>query len=260
MTVRAASILSTVAVLAAAASPPAAQAEDDPAVVPYRPSVTSPAQLPAPGWLELEAGGLHARGPGDERRSSLPLTLKLAWTPDWGVVLGGEALVSDRVGGATTTGGGDTTLALKHRFAIDDRRAFGLELGTKFPTARASLGSGRQDWSANGIYSADFGDAWHTDINLNETRQGAPAGQPVTWQLGAAASVARSFNDTWGAVAELALTHQAGTPATDQLLLAGSYAPSKAAVLDFGIAQGLNHATPHLQVFLGGTFRLGRLF
>ena len=42
-----------------------AHADDDggPAVVPYRPSVSTPAQLSAPGWVELEAGGLQARGP-----------------------------------------------------------------------------------------------------------------------------------------------------------------------------------------------------
>jgi hypothetical protein len=36
---------------------PVARAQDGgPAVVPYRPSVATPADLPAPGWPELEAG------------------------------------------------------------------------------------------------------------------------------------------------------------------------------------------------------------
>ena len=80
--------------LACAGSVCAADDANDPAVVPYRPSVSTPAQLSAPGWLELEAGGLRAAGP--ERgtsRTTLPWTLKLAFTPDWGIRVGGDAWV-----------------------------------------------------------------------------------------------------------------------------------------------------------------------
>ena len=247
------------ACLAALAAP--AFADDDPAVTPYRPSVSSPAALSAPGWLEMEVGGLAARGPFAERRYSLPTTFKLAFTPDLGVVLGGEAFVQDgSAGGAPVRGVGDTSLTLKQRFAVDERRAFGLELGTTFPTATHGLGNGAQAWTANGIYSADFATDWHTDLNLNETRVDAQAGLPATWQAGWAAALSRSINDDWGAVAELSGTHVPRTTATNQLLVAASYNASKAAVLDVGVAQGLNRVTPHLQVFVGGTFRLGRLF
>ena len=71
-----------------------AHADDSggPAVVPYRPSVSTPAQLSAPGYLELEAGGLRATGPDrGVARTTLPYTLKLAFTPDWGVRVGGDA-------------------------------------------------------------------------------------------------------------------------------------------------------------------------
>ena len=248
-------LAATCAVLA-----PSARAEDDPAVTPYRPTVSSPAALSAPGWVELEGGGLQQRGPGDARRTSVPLTLKLAFTPDVGVVLGGEGWVRQSEGGTAQSGGGDTTLVLKQRFALDEQRAFGLELGTKFPTASRAIGSGEHDWSANGIYSADFAAGWHTDINLNETRQGAPAGQHAAWQAGWAASLSRALNDDWGAAGELSGTHLAGSAPTAQLLFAGSYNASKAAVLDFGIAKGLNRETPHAQVFVGGTFRIGKLF
>src|SRR5262252_7277339 len=76
----------------------AARADDpnDPQVVPYRPTVSTPAQLSAPGWLELEAGGLVANGPAaSASRATLPYTLKLAFTPDWGVRIGGDAWVRD---------------------------------------------------------------------------------------------------------------------------------------------------------------------
>ena len=70
--------------LCTAASTVHAQAADD-AVTPYRPSVSSPAQLPVPGQLELELGGLQTRL-DDDRRASLPYTFKLAFNEAWGVV------------------------------------------------------------------------------------------------------------------------------------------------------------------------------
>lgn len=239
-----------------------ARADDaDPAVTPYRPSVSTPAALSTPGVVEFEAGGLQARGPGDERRTSVPATVKLAFTPDWGVFVTGEALVHDRVAGASASGGGDTTLVLKHRIGIDDARAFGVELGTTFPTASSAVGgAGAQAWDVNAIYSADFAHAWHTDLNLNETRQDAAGGAPTTWQTGWAAALSRSLNDDWGVVGEFSGTHASHAEPTAQFLVAGSFNASRAAVLDFGIAAGLNRATPHAQVFVGGTFRLGRLF
>ena len=61
--------------LALAMAAQAVHAADDggPAVVPYRPSVSTPAQLSAPGYLELEAGGLRASDNGASR-TTLPYT------------------------------------------------------------------------------------------------------------------------------------------------------------------------------------------
>ena len=236
---------------------------DDPQVVPYRPSVSTPAQLSAPGWLELEAGGLVANGPAPgASRATLPYTLKLAFTPDWGVRIGGDAYVRDVEGSfePAATGGGDTELVLKRRFAVSDATAWGLELGEKFPTAGAILGSGHADTIVNGIFSSDFAPAWHTDLNLNETRLGVPAGQSHEWMTGWAAAFSRTLTDKWGAVGELSGTHATAAPNTTQALFAASYAASNAAVFDFGFAAGLTKATPHNQLFAGMTVRLGRLF
>ena len=63
-------------------------AEDPPSVTPYRPSVSTPAALSAPGWMEVEAGVQINRGNAPARRDSLPYTLKLAFTPDWGIQIG----------------------------------------------------------------------------------------------------------------------------------------------------------------------------
>lgn len=242
----------------------AAQADDDggPAVVPYRPSVSTPAQLSAPGWLELEAGGLRATGPDSgTSRTALPYTLKLAFTPDWGIRVGGDAWVRQAAAGADPqTGVGDTSVVLKRRFAVNDATAWGLELGEKFATAGSERGSGHADTTVNAIFSSDFAPAWHTDINLNETRLGVPSGEPHAWQTGWAAAVSRTLTDAWGAVGEFSGTHQVGTNPTAQFLAAASWNASPAAVVDFGAAHGLNGASPRWQVFAGVTLRLARLF
>ena len=244
--------------LVGAASARAADAPDDggPAVVPYRPSVSTPAQLSAPGYLELEAGGLRATGDGASR-TSIPYTLKLAFTPDWGVRVGGEGWVRQAQPGAAQTGVGDTQVVLKRRFEVSDASAWGLELGETFPTAKSSIGLGHAATTVNAIFSSDFAPAWHADINVNETRLG---GQPGAWQLGWAAAFSRTLTDAWGAVGELSGTHQAGASDTAQFLAAATWNQSPAAVFDFGFARGLTDATPHWQVFAGVTVRLGKVF
>ena len=249
-----------IASLACAAA--AAHAADDggPAVVPYRPSVSTPAQLSAPGYLELEAGGLRATGPeSGVARTTLPYTLKLAFTPDWGIRVGGDAWVRQSAPGSSQSGGGDTAVVLKRRFAVDDATAWGLELGETFATARPAIGIGHAQTTVNAIFSSDFAPAWHTDLNLNETHQGG-AGPASAWQTGWAAAFSRTLTDAWGAVGEFSGTHQAGAGNTAQFLAAASWNQSPAAVFDFGAARGLTDATPHWQVFAGVTVRLGKLF
>src|SRR5450432_2355521 len=115
------------AAIAACAPVATMAADDEPSAVPYRPSVSTPAALSTPGWLEIEAGLLHEHD-GAARRDSVPATLKLAFSPDWGVRVGADAWVHVRDdSGARRSGYGDTSVVVKRRFAIDDASAFGLE-------------------------------------------------------------------------------------------------------------------------------------
>jgi hypothetical protein len=67
----------------------------------------------------------------------LPYTLKLAFTPDWGIRVGGDAWVRQaEPGDSAQAGVGDTSVVLKRRFAVSDATAWGLELGETFPTAK----------------------------------------------------------------------------------------------------------------------------
>ena len=260
-----AAVASVIALLAAASGAVQAADEERPAAVPYRPTVSTPAELGAPGWLEGEVGGLLIRNrhvdDGNERRASVPYTLKYAFTDDWGVRIGGESFAHVRnADGTTDSGFGDTALVLKRRFAIDRASAFGLELGAVFPTAKPALqvGSGKTDWSLNGIYSADIG-AWHADVNLVNTRLGGRSeGQSRLQMLGAVA-VSRPVSDRWTAEAEVSGTRQHGAPGTAQFLAAMSLEVRRDLVVDFGVAHGLNRASPTWQAFAGMTMVLGRL-
>jgi hypothetical protein len=238
--------------LAAAAAPASAQSEAG--ITPYRPSVSSPAQLPLAGQLEFEIGGLSNKA-GDVRRDSLPYTFKLAFDEQWGVLLTGESYVSQ--GGQH--GAGDTTLVLKRAYALDGATGIGLELGWKLPTAKDTIGSGKSDFTLNGIVSRDIG-AVHMDANLNATRLGAIEPGSGRVQAGLSASFSTPVSEQWGLTAELAGTRRSGAPHTAQLLCAAAWSPGKRLTLDVGVARGLAPASRSWSLFSGLVVPLAKLW
>lgn len=248
----------------------AAQAADcdgaRPAAVPYRPSVSTPANLSCAGWIEAEVGGLfaHDRHPDADpvRRVSVPYTLKLALDENWGVRIAGDGVVRQTdAEGVHTTGTGDTSIVVKRRFALGDDHAFGLEFGANAPTARHGLGtgSGKPDYALNGIYSADLG-AWHVDSNLVGTRLGAHDGAEGRWQSLAALSISHPLSDSLSLTGELSGTRQSHAASTAQVLGALAYTPRRDIVVDLGAAHSLTRATPTWQVFAGMTIVVAKLF
>ncbi|GAC1608517.1 MAG: hypothetical protein NVS3B2_17980 [Ramlibacter sp.] len=239
----------------------ACRADEAPAVTPYRPSVSTPATLSAPGWLEVEAGVQSSRADDPRRRDTLPYSLKLAFTPDWGIRLGGDSFVRELAAdGSSLRGWGDTSIVLKRRFAVDDASAFGAELGAKLPTARRGLGSGHTDVGINGIYSADFAGSWHVDLNASATHLGGAEAGTNAWQKGWAAALSRTLSEQWGAVGELSGTQRGGAGRTSQALVAASYSASRAVTLDLGVSKGLTTASGGWSIFTGVTFLAARLF
>ena len=236
-----------------------AGAQESGAVTPYRPSVSSPAQLSAVGQLEFEAGLLSTRD-GGARRDSVPVLFKLAFSPQWGVLVGGDALVSGRDdAGNRTRGLGDTSVELKRAFLIDSTTAFGLELNAKMPTARDSIGSGKADYMVNTIFSKDLGRV-HLDANANLTRLGAWDAGTSRRQSGLSASLSTELAERWGITAELSGTRRGGADSTAQLLLAGAYSPNRRMTIDFGVAHGLTAASPNWSLFGGVVLPLGQLW
>ena len=237
-----------------------AHADDGkPAATPYRPSVSTPAQLSAPGWLELEGGAWRQLG-NEAHRDSLPWTTKLAFSDDWGIRVGGEAWVRQTdEHGQTLSGNGVTGVVVKRRFAVNEQSAFGVELGATLPTGHSGIVSAKTDTNINAIYSADLGN-WHTDLNLTAIYLGAPDAGTRHLQTLWAAALSTPLNDALGLVGELSGTHQSGAGRAAQFLFAASYSATKSLVLDVGVARRVSGGAPTWQAVAGFTWVAARLF
>jgi hypothetical protein len=253
--------LTAVAAAVAVGGSAAARAQDaGPAVVPYRPSVASPAELPAPGWPELEAGLQSAKGGDAARSQSSPVTFKLAWNESWAILIGTDAYDWQRAyDGLTAHSGGDTTLTLKGKLPVNDNLAFGAELGVTLPTARPPIGTGRTDWGINTIASFDYPGV-HVDVNVNGTRLGAVDAGQGSWQGGWAIAASHPLNEQFGVTGEISALVQRGTSAQTQALAALNFNVSRALVLDVAVAAGLSRAASDWQLMGGLTLRLGHWF
>lgn len=236
--------------------------DDEPAATPYRPSVSSPAALSAPGWLDVELGWQRTRGGDDKTRESYPVTAKLAFNKDWGVVIGSELGVRRTdLDNGVFTGVGDTTFLMKHRIPTTDAdTAWGIAAGFKSPTAKDTIGSGKADAIFTGIFSTDFSASNHLDVNLTATRLGSYASGEGRIQYAWAAALSHSLDEKWAVFGEPSGTYQSGAPSTSQFLFGTSYGYSKRVVFDLAAAQGLNSHTSDWQVMGGLTVLLGRLW
>src|SRR5437773_9251199 len=239
----------------------AARAQDDgPAVVPYRPSVATPADLPAPGWPELEAGVSWTKGGDVARSQSSPVTFKLAWNKSWAILIGTDAYDWQRAhDGSTAHSGGDTTVALKYKLPVNENIALGAELGVALPTARPPIGTGRTDCEINTIASFDYPGV-HVDINVAGARLGAVDLGQGPWQGGWAVAASHPLDERFGVTGELSGLVQRGTSAQAQGLVALNYNVSRALVLDVALAAGLSRAAPDWQLMAGMTVRIGHWF
>ena len=253
--------LAATAAMAFVSTSSLAQAQDEgPAVVPYRPSVASPAELPAPGWPELEAGVQRTKGGDTARSQSTPVTFKLAFDESWAVLIGTDAYAWQRAEDASTAhSGGDTTLTLKYKLPVDDHLALGAAFGVALPTARAPIGSGATDWGINTIASFDYPGV-HVDVNVAGARLGLVDTGQGQWQGGWAVAASHPLGETFGVTAELSGLAQRGTSAQTQGLLALNYNVSHALVFDVAVAKGWARASPDWQVMAGMTVRVGHWF
>ena len=238
-----------------------AWAEDEsPAVVPYRPSVATSADLPAPGWPELEAGLALAKGGDAARSRSTPLLFKLAFEECWGILIGTDAYAWQRAeDGGTAHSGGDTTLTLKYKVPVDEHLMLGAQVGAALPTARPPFGTGKTDWGITTIASFDYPGV-HVDLNAAAARLGAVDAGQGRWQGAWALAASHPLDERFGVTGEVSGVAQRGTSAQSQGLIALNYNVSRALVLDVAVAAGWSRGAPDWQLMAGMTVQLGRLF
>ena len=224
---------------------------DAPKVTPYRPTVSNPAALSAPGLLEFEAGVARFRDTAGTRLYSLPYLFKYAFSENVGVLLGGDAyLRQEDADGNRLSGVGDTVAEIKIRHELTDTMAIGLETGVRFPTARTGLGAENSDYLVNGIFSAEWRKL-NFDFNLAYTRLGSVGAGEGRGEIGWATAVSGKLGGPWGWAAELSGTGRHGTRGSTQALAAVSYQPTRTLVFDLGLAHNLNKQTDETTVFAG---------
>ncbi|HEY0563463.1 MAG TPA: hypothetical protein VGD04_09055, partial [Methylophilus sp.] len=229
------------------------------AATPYRPTVSNPAELPVPGYLELEVGWSQSRS-DDSHSKSMQYLAKYAFNPHWGVLIGGDAWTSRRGLGDTQSGRGDTFLLAKHLFDLDlPQQDLGLEVGVNLPTAKQGLGSAQTDYLLNGIHSLDLTEDWRLDTNLGVTHLGAAdanAGRNVLLWV----SCLGYSTGKLGYALELSGTHQSNVANTKQVLLALSYAVTPRLVLDAAYIHMQQDSARENMLLVGATWLVGKLF
>lgn len=237
-----------------------ARAEDEFSATPYRPTVSNPADLSAPGYVEFEGGVQRLYAVDDLHRDSVPYLFKYAFSATSGVLLGGDAhVVQTLAGGASLSGFGDTLLEWKQRFVLSANTALGIEVGLQLPTSHKSLGDTKTNYLFNAILSNNFG-ANHLDFNVGAVRIGDASPGAGRIQQTWAASFSRPFNQQFGGALELSGTHQRNVAGSSQALLAINYNASPRLVFDTGFSYQLKHAAHDHAFFAGLTWLIGKPF
>ncbi|QBB72358.1 transporter [Pseudolysobacter antarcticus] len=237
-----------------------AHAEDEPSATPYRPTISNPADLSAPGYIEFEGGLQRILAADDSRRDSVPYLFKYAFSDTSGILLGGDAHIAQTFpGGSSLNGLGDTFLEWKQRFPLSADTALGFEAGFQSPTSRNGLGYGKTNYLFNAILSTNFGTN-HIDLNAGAVRIGDAIPGTSRIQQTWAASLSRPFNEQLGGAVELSGTHQTSAGSTSELLAAINYNASPRVVFDTGFAYQLNHAAHDRTFFAGVTWLIGKPF
>lgn len=247
-----------------AADTAAAQADDKnpPAVNAGRPTITDPAGLTAPGWLEAEFGVF--KNLDRDRNLGTPLLLKLtSKNRRMQYRLENDGYI--RLGDTRADGIGDTNLALQYLFATQEKNKWDISgrVNLKLPTARPAIGGTKKaDFSTLFLASKDFTPQLHVDFNAglaSMTRVEAP-GADV--QLFLSASLTTPFRgNRWAYTNEICyFSPIQGQRAAVTTMHGFTYAVHRYDAYDIAVQWQLQGDGAVFQVLFGRTFFFGRLF
>ncbi len=239
---------------------------EQPTVNPYRPTVTDPASLTFPGYLEMEVGGAAQHGGEQSHRAfSTPIVLKLTTNSkrlEYHVFLGGYSTQTG-MDGSHLSGRGDVTPGLQYLIVAQSPRTYDVaaRLEYKVPTANRGLGTGKTDYDLLLLASKDYSKTLHGDFNLGVYQLGRMTGQGFATQYLASGVLNTKLSPTLTLQDELygySGSSEGGTIMST--LHAIGYQPSRVLAFDAGVDIGISHAAPRYTVLFGSTFFVGRLF
>ncbi len=241
-------------------------AEREVAANPNRPSVSNPADLSAPGYLEIELGWTGAfRSSQYRSQHTIPFLAKLALNDRIQLRLDGVPLLQLRSEeGNRASGIGDWSPGVQWKFLdqTETRPAMALAAAVKLPaaSARKGLGSGKADYTLTFLASKDV-EPVHFDVNVAHTWLGREEGGFDRQWLGAiAASLPVADRWTLGGEVYGFSSPNAETPRIVSTLWSLSYAYRPTVVFDVGVDVGLNRAAPDYALLAGVTVTLAKLF
>ncbi len=239
---------------------------DLPTVNPYRPTVTDPASLTAPGYLEMEIGGADQHGgAGTHRAFSTPTVLKLTNLSrrlEYHIGYGGY-LHQTGDDGTSATGSGDIVPGLQYLFTAQTPKTYDLaaRIEYKIPAATRNLGTGKTDYDLLLLASKDYNSTLHGDYNLGIYQLGRASGRGFATQYQASAAFSTKLSDKLTLQDEVyAFSGSRETNTVVSTLHALGYQPARNLAFDAGIDIGLSHAAPKYTLLFGSTFFVGKLF
>jgi hypothetical protein len=239
---------------------------DDDAIDPDRPEVSSNATTVRPGRVQLESGLLFERtrraGEPTERRLSAEAMLRVGLTERLEARVGGEPIVRLR-GAEDATDVGDFILSAKWRFldAGDSPwPALALNPLVKLPTASEPIGSGKADGGAILIASFDLPAqlALDTNVGLAAIGQTRPSGYLL--QALVSASLSREIVRRVTAFGEIFYASRDERDGRDQVGLDAGviWKIHPTFAVDVAVGTSLVGQLPDVFVRAGGSVRFGR--
>ena len=243
-----------------------------PAVNPGRPTITDPASLTAPGWLETEFG--LTKGLDRDRTFSTPTLLKLTdRNRRLQYRLGFDGYLKP---GQGASGFGDTFAGLHYLFTNQQQSKFDIagRISVKIPTARVAIGGTQKvDFNVLLLASRDFTPSIHADFNLGfstltQPDPGPPGidgvrfGPNVDYLYQATASFTFPLKGgRWAYTNEL--VYASGTAQADYSVTTMhglTYSVHRYDVYDIAVQWQLHGSGANFQILAGKTFFLGKLF
>ena len=243
-----------------------------PTVNPYRPTVTDPATLTVPGYLEMEIGGQDVHrgqsqtGGGAVRRQFYtPATLKLtdrSGRLEYHLTFEGTVTLKDDQG-QSLSGIGDTIPGLQYLLLKQTPKTYDVAVRAEYkvPTSKSGIGTGKSDYDVLLLASKDYSKTYHVDFDLGYFALGRASGTGFASQYQASGVLNTKLSNTLTLQDEIyGFSGSSENSTIISTLHALGYQPSHTIAYDIGVDFGISHAAPKYTVLFGSTFFLGKLF